>query len=118
MLLAKEGKKALVLERHYAAGGFTHTFKRTGGYSWDVGVHYIGRVDDKKAFLRRAFDYITDGKLEWASMGNVYDKAFFGDDEYDFIIEHERNFCHELFIFKEIVHQKYKGCLRTFTLGQ
>jgi all-trans-retinol 13,14-reductase len=85
-LMAKKGKRALVLERHYAAGGFTHTFKRTGGFSWDVGVHYIGRVDDKKAFLRRAFDYITDGKLEWASMGNVYDKAFFGDDEYDFII--------------------------------
>ena len=85
-LMAKEGKKALVLERHYAAGGFTHTFKRTGGYNWDVGVHYIGRVDDKKAFLRRAFDYITDGKLQWASMGNVYDKAIFGEDEYDFVI--------------------------------
>ena len=27
-LLAKEGKKVLVLERHYVAGGFTHVFKR------------------------------------------------------------------------------------------
>ena len=27
-LLSKEGKKVLVLERHYTAGGFTHVFKR------------------------------------------------------------------------------------------
>jgi len=25
--LAKEGKRVLVLERHYTAGGFTHVFK-------------------------------------------------------------------------------------------
>ena len=85
-LMAKEGKKPLVLERHYEPGGFTHTFKRTGGYNWDVGVHYVGRVDNEKAFLRRAFDYITDGNLQWASMGEVYDKAIFGEEEYDFVI--------------------------------
>lgn len=28
--LAKAGKKVLVLERHYTAGGFTHTFQRKG----------------------------------------------------------------------------------------
>ena len=28
--LAKEGKKVLLLERHYTAGGFTHVFKRKG----------------------------------------------------------------------------------------
>lgn len=37
--LAKhEGQRVLVLERHYTAGGFTHTFRRPG-YEWDVGVH-------------------------------------------------------------------------------
>jgi all-trans-retinol 13,14-reductase len=29
-ILAKEGQKVLVLERHYTAGGFTHVFKRKG----------------------------------------------------------------------------------------
>lgn len=43
-LLAKaEGWRLLVLERHYTAGGFTHTFHRPG-FEWDVGVHYIGQV--------------------------------------------------------------------------
>ena len=32
-ILAKEGQKVLVLERHYTAGGFTHVFKRKD-YEW------------------------------------------------------------------------------------
>ena len=43
-LLARHaGQRVLVLERHYTAGGFTHTFTRPG-YEWDVGVHYVGDV--------------------------------------------------------------------------
>jgi len=42
-LLAKSGKKVLILERYYTAGGFTHIFKRKN-YEWDVGIHYIGEV--------------------------------------------------------------------------
>ena len=42
-LLSKHGgKKVLVLERHYAVGGYTHSFHRPG-YEWDVGLHYIGQ---------------------------------------------------------------------------
>ena len=45
-LLSKHGgKRVLVLERHYTAGGYTHGFHRPG-YEWDVGVHYIGDVQD------------------------------------------------------------------------
>ena len=83
-ILAKQGKKALVLEKHYTAGGFTHTFKRKN-YEWDVGIHYIGAVDKKTRTLRRFFDYITDGKLEWADMGEVYDRIVFGEKEYQFV---------------------------------
>jgi all-trans-retinol 13,14-reductase len=34
-ILAKEGKKVLVLERHFKGGGFTHVFKRKK-YEWDI----------------------------------------------------------------------------------
>src|ERR1700676_1604739 len=45
-LLSKHaGKKVLVLERHYTAGGYTHSFHRPG-YVWDVGVHYVGEMQD------------------------------------------------------------------------
>ena len=37
-LLARHaGKRVLVLERHYTAGGFTQTFSRPG-FEWDVGL--------------------------------------------------------------------------------
>ena len=83
-ILAKQGQKVLILERHYEPGGFTHTFKRKG-YEWDVGIHYIGDVQRKKSGMRRLFDYISNGKLEWADMGEVYDKIIIGDKSYDFV---------------------------------
>jgi all-trans-retinol 13,14-reductase len=82
-ILSKEGKKVLVLEQHYTAGGYTHVFKRRG-YEWDVGIHYIGEVNREKSVVKRLFDYITDGKLEWADMGEVYDRIVIGDRTYDF----------------------------------
>jgi len=83
-LLSKAGKKVLVLERHYTAGGFTHTFQRKG-YEWDVGVHYIGEVHRKNSGLRKIFDYITNKNLQWAFMGEIYDKIIFGEESYEFV---------------------------------
>lgn len=80
--LAKAGKDVLVLERHYTAGGYTHVFKRRG-YEWDVGIHYIGEVN-RDGILKRMFDYVTDGELTWADMGEVYDRICIGDNIYDF----------------------------------
>ena len=83
-ILAKEGQKVLVLERHYTAGGFTHVFKRKG-YEWDVGIHYIGDVQRPDSPVKRLFDYITNSKLLWADMGEVYDRIIIGDKTYDLV---------------------------------
>ena len=40
-LLAKAGKKVLVLDQHYVAGGNATEFRRKD-YVFDVGVHYLG----------------------------------------------------------------------------
>ena len=77
-------QKVLVLERHYTAGGYTHTFKRKG-FEWDVGVHYIGDVMHPKNELRKVFDDVSDGKLQWADMGDVYDTIVIGGDRYDLV---------------------------------
>ncbi len=82
-ILAREGESVLVLERHYTAGGYTHVFKRNG-YEWDVGIHYIGGVNHPKAMLATLFHYLTDGKLAWADMGEVYDRLFFGEEQFEF----------------------------------
>jgi all-trans-retinol 13,14-reductase len=84
VMLAKDGKKVLVLEKHYVAGGFTHTFKRKK-FVWDVGVHYVGQMDDQKSLMRKSFDYLTENKLLWADMGEVYDRVIIQGDVYDFV---------------------------------
>ena len=81
--LSKSGHSVLVLERHYTAGGYTHVFKRRG-YEWDVGIHYIGEVNRENGVLKKLFDYVTDGELKWADMGEVYDRIVIGDKTYDF----------------------------------
>lgn len=90
-LLARlAGRRVLVLERHYVVGGYTHTFRRPG-YEWDVGLHYVGgRVGEPGSEIRRMFDQVTDGTLEWAPMPDVYDRVIVGDDTYDFVRGRER----------------------------
>lgn len=97
-ILAKEGQKVLVLERHYTAGGFTHVFKRKG-YEWDVGIHYIGEVQRPNSVIKKLFDYISDGNLKWADMGEVYDKIIIGQKQYDFVkgVENFREKLHGYF---------------------
>ena len=81
-LLSKAGQKVLVLEQHYTAGGYTHSYSRNG-YEWDVGVHYIGEMGNPKSQMRRVFDFITDGELKWAPLDSNYDRFHFGQDIYN-----------------------------------
>lgn len=71
-MLAKTGHAVLVLEQHYVPGGFTHTFHRPG-YSWDVGVHAVGEVT-RHSLPGRVLHHLTDGRLQWAPLGPVYDR--------------------------------------------
>ncbi len=76
-LLAKLGKKVLVLEQHYVPGGYTHVFRRKG-YEWDVGVHIVGEMTDR-SMTGRLLKNLTDGSLEWKAVGPVYDRFYFPD---------------------------------------
>ena len=80
-MLSDLGWKVCVLEQHYTAGGYTHSYERNG-YEWDVGVHYIGDVGAKTK-TRQMFDYLSAGKLEWAPMDNEYDRFFIGDKTFN-----------------------------------
>lgn len=64
--------RVLVLERHFKVGGFTHTFKRPGGWSWNVGLHYVGQMGNGM-MGRRLFDFITDGAVKWNPLPDEYD---------------------------------------------
>lgn len=77
-LLAEWGHRVLVLEQHYVPGGFTHTFKRKR-WRWDVGVHAVGEVTER-SMPGRILSRLTQGRLEWASLGDHYEEFYFPDD--------------------------------------
>jgi len=79
-LLSEMGWRVCVLEQHYTAGGYTHSYERNG-YEWDVGLHYIGDVGAPTR-TRKLFDFLSDGKLQWAPMDNEYDRFYVGDHVY------------------------------------
>ncbi|HVM60919.1 MAG TPA: NAD(P)/FAD-dependent oxidoreductase [Verrucomicrobiae bacterium] len=90
VLLARHGgKRVLVLERHYEVGGFTHTFHRPG-YEWDVGLHYIGQMQDERSRVRRAFDHVTGGRVRWQSMPEIYDRVIIEGQTFEFSAGLER----------------------------
>jgi all-trans-retinol 13,14-reductase len=89
-ILAKAaGLRVLVLERHYTAGGFTHVFHRPG-FEWDVGVHYVGQVHKRGSPTAAMFDYVTEGRLAWNPMPDVYDRVSIDGLRFDYVSGKDR----------------------------
>jgi len=78
-IMAKAGKRVLVLEQHDQAGGCCHTYIDKG-YEFDVGIHYIGEVGSQTVG-KVLVDQITDGQLEWEPLQEEYDLVSIGYDE-------------------------------------
>ncbi len=79
--LTKAGKRCLLLEQHYVAGGYAHHFprkKKGSMYLFDVALHQTGSLRDGH-FMQRIFEElgILD-KLELHEMDYVY-RSKFGD---------------------------------------
>ncbi|WP_135506209.1 phytoene desaturase family protein [Roseovarius aestuariivivens] len=75
--LSKLGHRVLLLEQYETLGGLTHSFSREG-FSWDVGIHYLGCVapgDRERSML----DWLTQTPMAFESMGSVYDILHLGD---------------------------------------
>jgi all-trans-retinol 13,14-reductase len=100
LLGAHAGKRVLVLERHYEVGGYTHAFHRPG-YRWDVGLHYIGQMQDESSQVRRAFDHVTGGGVKWQAMPEVYDRVLIAGQTFEFAAGLER--------FREGMKQAFPG---------
>ncbi len=81
-LLARVGKKrVLLLERHFKAGGFTHSFRRHE-FEWDVGLHYVGEMQSG-SLSRRIMDLVTDRRVDWHALGSPYERFLFPDFTYE-----------------------------------
>ena len=67
--LARQGKRVLVLERHWQTGGLTQTFERQG-FRFNVGVHYLGGFGEH-GLNRRLFERLAGGRIEMAPIAGV-----------------------------------------------
>ncbi|KAM6232089.1 all-trans-retinol 13,14-reductase isoform 1-T1 [Spheniscus humboldti] len=76
-LLAKAGKRVLVLEQHGKLGGCCHTFSEKG-FEFDTGIHYVGQMQEGST-IRVVVDQLTEGQLEWARLPAVYDAVVLGE---------------------------------------
>ena len=77
-LMAQAGKKVLVLEQHYVAGGACHTFT-SKGYEFATGIHYVGELEetDKVLSFKNLVDSVTpvDDPLVWDRMDGKQTKS-------------------------------------------
>ena len=74
-LLARRGKRVLVVEQHDKLGGCTHSFDENG-FEFDSGLHYVGgEVGDSKSQIGFIFDLLSGGELKWTPLDSVYDRA-------------------------------------------
>lgn len=90
VLLSKVGKKVLVLEQHDRAGGCCHVYTEKG-FEFDIGIHYVGNMNEG-TLSRLLADQLTDGKLQWAPLDNIYDVVATGENyqhRYEYPLGHE-----------------------------
>ncbi|XP_041736774.1 inactive all-trans-retinol 13,14-reductase-like [Coregonus clupeaformis] len=78
-VLAKAGKRVVVLEQHDQAGGCTHTFENQG-FEFDVGIHYLGQLHENSMF-RVALDQISEGQIQFTRMEQHFDTLILGQGE-------------------------------------
>ncbi len=83
-------RRVLVLERHWRAGGFTHTFARPGGWRWDVGVHYVGADVERPGTLRDVLQVMGGGGLSWSRMPDPFERLVFPGFEFQIHSGRER----------------------------
>lgn len=88
LLAQLQGKRVLVLERHFKLGGFTHAFRR-GAWEWDVGLHYVGGMEEGSD-PRRFMDLVTGGAVRWNRMPDRFERFVYPELEIEVPSDPER----------------------------
>src|SRR5689334_2044144 len=81
--LANAGQKVLVLEQHYVAGGWCHSFTLQG-YRFSPGVHYIGGVQPGGPMNLILRGLGVSGDLAFCELNpDGLDHVLVGDEKFD-----------------------------------
>ncbi len=69
MMLAKEGLRVLIVERHFMAGGYCSTFRRKG-YTFDAATHFYPLLGNPSSITGRLLQDLGV-RTEWVKMDPV-----------------------------------------------
>ncbi len=88
-ILAKNGLKVAIIEKHDIPGGCLQTFLRKG-VKFETGMHYIGSMDEGQS-LHRFFKYLSiNDKIELSRLDEAgYDVVSYLGDRYAYANGHE-----------------------------
>ena len=75
-LLARSGRRVLVLEQGAQLGGCIQSYRRNG-LAYDTGFHYVGGLDEGQS-LHAVFGYMGLLDLSWKRMDACFDRVSFG----------------------------------------
>lgn len=90
VLLAKEGLKVCVVERHSVIGGCLQSFRR-GDYTFDTGVHYVGSLDNGQIMRQLLHYYGIDDKVSLSRLDDdAFETVIIGNNVYKLALGKER----------------------------
>ena len=88
-LLAKAGKRVLVLERQQQPGGCIQSYQRKGK-AFDTGLHYVGGLGEGQT-LNRIFSHLGLMQLPWHRLDpEGFDQVTIGDETFAFAEGYDR----------------------------
>lgn len=83
LALAQAGQKVLLCEKHKVAGGWTHSFSKSG-YKFNTGVHYVGDLH-KGGELRKIYEGlgVSDDLIFMEMNPDAIDHMYIGTEKFD-----------------------------------
>lgn len=112
-LLAREGKKVLVLERQAQPGGCMQSYQRDG-LSFDTGFHYVGGLAEGQQ-LHRIFSHLGLMELPWVRLDtDGFDYVTIGQQTFPLAqgYDHFANTLGEFFPQEKMALKQYVELLR------
>ncbi|MGE0763388.1 MAG: phytoene desaturase family protein [Bdellovibrionales bacterium] len=85
-ILALSGESVLILEGHYAVGGYTHVFRK-GSFEFNAGLHYDGQAGYPGHPMNSIFNWISDGQVRWQSSTNMLERFYYGPAQEEYLVQ-------------------------------
>src|SRR5439155_9338318 len=89
LALARAGQKVVVLEQHYAPGGWCHSFQ-LGGFRFSPGVHYLGKLEPGGEFRKLYENLGVAGDLTFFELNpDGYEHCLIAGERIDYTADPE-----------------------------